>query len=181
MKVHSEVGLVTNSSSETYTWPNSDIQDRLREIGERMIEALGLDKTFDEVFEIRRTLSGEFIDRVSYSEREYEGVPDGFADRWSEAREAAKNALIPEGWTEPWYKLENSDEIRQAMNDAGNAVIEAEIDVDKIPDGGGYDDDSYGYSSGNIDYALVSKVNGAVFDFDSIFNMMYSQEASYNG
>jgi hypothetical protein len=64
MRVHSEVGLITNSSSETYTRVHNDYEETLYAIGQDLLDALGVAGDSREVFEVVKEVNANGKDRL---------------------------------------------------------------------------------------------------------------------
>lgn len=58
MRVHSRIGVITNSSSEIYTELHEDYDDTLMAIGQMILDAFGDTRKAEDVFEIRKTKIG---------------------------------------------------------------------------------------------------------------------------
>lgn len=81
MRIHSTVGLVTNSSSETYTRIHDDYEETLYKIGQEIIDALGIEGDAHDVFEVVKELNYNGRDKLAKIEEGTE-VPLN-SENWS--------------------------------------------------------------------------------------------------
>lgn len=74
ISVESIIDIITNSSTEIYTFPSDHAGDLLKKIINQILKEAGTDKTFDDLFEIEKVpndyVEDEFKDWVSYECKE---------------------------------------------------------------------------------------------------------------
>lgn len=60
LKVHSEVGLITNSSTVVYTWATRGTLKATRELINGILKIAGSDKTCDDLFDMKLVKGEEY-------------------------------------------------------------------------------------------------------------------------
>lgn len=199
MRLHSMNGLVSNSSTSIYTWNASENEQEelVRKVGEMLIEDVGLEDTFDDLFEVKRVVSDDAFERILDGDMDHvvedafadADAPDEAAETWREELDLGVQRLLVDFYRKDNLDIADGDRLyifrlttetrREAFVAQGDFVAKQVQEAGiELPEN--YENHMY-FPVSNYEYQLVSKKTGKPVPIGAYFGTLYEQDGARDG